>query len=168
MVNSDIKEINLSQKPKIGMAFEPGVEPGVVISPPDGQSGVIPGYRVRFEGVAYIVGVACKDDLSDDCSAHIYADDYLNRKVYVRYIQTSDSRFKTREGLTIGDSWGETIQSISADRIIYSGDDSCVRLKSGWHACIDLMSTERKFDPVARRRLPKKTAVIDFYYKSKN
>jgi hypothetical protein len=168
MINPSIKEIELSKKPKIEMSFVPGVEPGIVISPPDGQSSVIPGYRVRFKGIAFIVGVSCEADLSDDCSAYPYAEDYQNRMVYIRYIQASDSKFKTQEGSTAGDSWGETIQKVGGDKIIYSGNDSCLLLQSGWHACIDLMSNNRKFDIDARRLLPKKTAIIDFYYKSKN
>ena len=56
LINSDIKEIKFQKKPKIGMSFLPGAEPGVVVSPPDGHSSVIPGYRVRFKGIAFIVG----------------------------------------------------------------------------------------------------------------
>jgi hypothetical protein len=43
-----------------------------------------------------------------------------------------------------------------------------VRLKSGWNACIDLMSTHRKFDTKTRRLMPKKNALIDFYYKGQS
>ena len=168
MINTEIKEIKFQKSPKIGMSFAPGVEPGVVIDPPDGKSTVIPGYRVRFKGVGFIVGVSCEADLLDDCSAYPYSEDYQDRAVYIRYIQTSDSRFKTQEGSTVGDRWGQTIQKVNNDKIIYSGDDSCVLLQSGWHACIDLMSANRKFDLKARRLLPKKTAIIDFFYKGKN
>lgn len=168
MINTDIKEIKLRKDPKIGMSFAPGVEPGVVVDPPDGKNSVIPGYRVRFKGVAFIVGVSCEADLLDDCSAYTNSEDYQSMTVYIRYIQTSDSRFKTPEGSTIGDRWGQTIKRAGDDKIIYSGYDSCVLLQSGWYACIDLMSAKRKFDPKARRLLPKKTAIIDFYYKSKN
>ena len=79
MINSDIKEIKLQKNPKISISFSPGAEPGVVISPPDGQSPVIPGYRVRFKGVAFIVGVSCEADLLDDCSAYPYSEDYQGR-----------------------------------------------------------------------------------------
>ena len=167
MINSNVQEIKLPKNPIIGMSFVPGVEPGVVVSPPDENGSVLSGYRVQFKGVSFIVGVSCEADLSDDCSAYPYSEDYQNRVVYIRYIQTSDSRFKTKEGSSIGDSWGETIQKVGDDKIIYSGDDSCVLLQTGWRACIDLMSNSRKFDINARRLLPKKTATIDFYYKSK-
>jgi hypothetical protein len=73
-----------------------------------------------------------------------------------------------KSGASVQGRWGQTIKRVGDDKIIYSGDDSCVLLQSGWHACIDLMSAKRKFDPKARRLLPKKTAIIDFYYKSKN
>jgi hypothetical protein len=168
MINADILEITLEKNPAIGMSFTPGIEPGVVISLPEGKSAVIPGYRVRFKGVAFIVGISCDANLLDDCSTYQYSEDYRRRLVYMRYLQTSDRQFKTPEGLTIGDRWGKTIQSIGDDKIIYSGNDSCVLLQSGWHACIDLMSANREFDLKARRLLPKKTATIDFFYKSKN
>jgi len=167
MINADIMEIKLQKKPAIGMSFTPGIEPGVVISPPEGQSGVIPGYRVQFKGVAFMVGIACDANLLDDCSTYQYSEDYRSRVVYIRYLQTSDRQFKAPEGLTIGDRWGKTIQSLGDDKIIYSGNESCVLLQSGWHACIDLMSANREFDVKARRLLPKKTATIDFFYQSK-
>ena len=167
MINADIKEITLQTNPTIGLSFAPGIEPGVVISPPEGKSGVIPGYRVRFKGVGFMAGVSCDADLLDDCSRYQYSEDYENRLVYFRYLQTSDRHFKTPEGLTIGDRWGTAIQAIENKTITYSGNDSCVLLQSGWHACIDLMSVDRAFDPKARRLLPKKTATIDFFYKNK-
>jgi hypothetical protein len=167
MINTDIQEITLQINPTIGMTFTPGIEPGVVISLPEGQSAVIPGYRVRFKGVAFIVGISCDANLLNDCSTYQYSEDYRDRLVYMRYLQISDRQFKTPEGSTIGDRWDKTIQKVGDDKIIYSGNDSCVLLKSGWHACIDLMSAHREFDLKARRLLPKKTATIDFFYKSK-
>jgi len=166
MINTEIKEFKLQKRPVIRMSFTPGLEPGVVISPPVRNSEVIPGYRVRFKGVAFIVGVSCEADLQDDCSAYPYSEDYKNRMVYIRYIQTSDKKFKTPEGSKIGDRWDRTIQKVGSDKFVYSGNDSCVRLKSGWNACIDLMSANRKFDTKARRLMPKKNDLIDFYYKS--
>ena len=168
MINDDIPAIDMQKKPKIGMSISPGVEPGVVISPPDGKVVVVPGYRVRFNGVLFMVGVSCEPDLLDDCSVYPYREDYQNRAVYVRYIQTSDRQFRTREGSAVGDSWVQTIQRIGEGDVVYSGNDSCVHLPSGWHACIDLMSTDRKFDLEARRLLPKKSATIDFYYRIDN
>jgi hypothetical protein len=90
---------------------------------------------------------------------------YKNKMVYIRYIQTSDKKFKMPEGSKIGDRWDRTIQKVDSNKFVYSGNDSCVRLKSGWKACIDLMSSNRKFDTKARRLMPKKNASIDFYYK---
>ena len=103
MVNDSIEEIELQDLPQIGMSFNPGMEPGVVISMPEGRPAVIPGYRVRFKGVAFTVGVSCKDDLTDDCSAYPYAEDYEQMSVFIRYIQASDPRFRTSEGSTAGD-----------------------------------------------------------------
>ncbi|MGD8242456.1 MAG: hypothetical protein PVF59_06520 [Desulfobacterales bacterium] len=164
MINSEIDEIALPSAPVIGMAFAPGSEPGVVVSLPEGAGQVIPGYRVRFEGLAFIVGVSCEANLSDDCGAYVYQDDYQDRTVYVRYIQTVDPRFKTPEGSTVGERWAQAVARADGDDIVYTANDSCVRLPSGWHACIDLMSPERTFDTVKRRLFPKKTVPIDFYY----
>ena len=168
MINSEVKEIKFQKNLIIGMAFTPGLEPGVVISPPDNQSAVIPGYRVRYKGLAFIVGVSCEADLQDDCSAYPYREDYESRPVYVRYIQVSDKKFKTPEGSSLGDRWDQTIQKVDDDRLVYSGMDSCVRLPSGWRACIDLMSTNRKFNAKERRLMPKNSAKIDFFYKDKS
>ena len=168
MINTEIKEFNFHKKPEIGTSFTPGVEPGVVISPPIWKSDVIPGYRVRFKGIGFILGISCEADLQDDCSAYPYSEDYKNRPVYIRYIQTSDKKFRTPEGSRIGNRWDHTLQKIGGDKFIYSGNDSCVRLKSGWNACIDLMSTHRQFDTKARRLMPKKNALIDFYYKGQS
>ena len=165
MINSEVKEIQFQKEPIMGMAFTPGIEPGVVISPPEGQSSVIPGYRFRYKGMAVIVGVSCKADLKDDCSAYPYREDYESRPVYVRYIQTSDAKFKTPEGSSRGDRWDRTIQRVGDHPLVYSAMDSCVRLPSGWRACIDLMSANRSFDPKLRRLMPKNTATIDFFYK---
>ena len=115
MINSEVPEIKFQKKPIIGMAFTPGLEPGVVISPPDNQSAVIPGYRVRYKGLAFIVGVSCEADLQDDCSAYPYREDYESRPVYVRYIQISDRKFKTPEGSSLGDRWDQTIQKVDDD-----------------------------------------------------
>lgn len=93
---------------------------------------------------------------------------YKNKMVYIRYIQTSDKKFKTPEGSKIGDRWDRTIQKVGSNKFVYSGNDSCVRLKSGWKACIGLMSANRKFDTKARRLMPKKNASIDFYYKDQD
>ncbi len=168
MINADIKEIKIQKEPAVGMSFTPGVEPGAVISLPDGSSPVIPGYRVRFKDVAYLVGVSCEANLSDDCSAYPYAGDYQDRVVHIRYIQTSDRKFSTPEGSAVGDRWDQTIKKVGGDQIIFTANDSCVRLPSGWHACIDPMSVKRKFDPQLRRLMPKKSAKINFYYKSQN
>ena len=164
MINTEIAEIELSSLPVIGMAFAPGNEPGVVVSLPEGGMQVIPGYRVRFESLAFIVGVSCEANLSDDCGAYVYQDDYQDRSVYVRYIQTTDPRFKTPEGSSVGERWAKAVAHAGSGDIVYTANDSCVRLPSGWHACIDLMSPERTFDTVKRRLFPKKTAPIDFYY----
>ena len=164
MINSEIPEIALESAPAIGMAFMPGNEPGVVVSLPEGGMQVIPGYRVRSDGLAFIVGVSCAADLTDDCGAYVYQDDYQDRAVYVRYIQTADPGFKTPEGSAVGERWDQAVARTGGGDIVYTANDSCVRLPSDWHACIDLMSTERSFDTVKRRLFPKKTAPIDFYY----
>ena len=166
MINEEIKEIGLNRDPTIGMSFTPGVEPGVVISPPEGGSGVLPGYRVRHKGVGYLVGVSCSDDLADDCSAYPYSEDYQDRMVFIRYIQTADRMFESPEGSATGDRWDQTLKRVGSQQIHFSGNDSCIRLPSGWHACIDLMSTDRKFDPNVRRLMPRGRAKIEFYYKS--
>lgn len=134
--------------------------------PPDGKSGVIPGYRVRHKAMAYIVGVSCEADLSDDCSAYPYRDDYQDRAVTIRYIQAADPGFRTPEGAKIGDRWDRTVNKVGGQQITYAGNDSCVRLPSGWHACVDPMSAQRAFDLNLRRSMPKKKAKIDFFYKS--
>ena len=164
MINSDIPAIALPSAPAIGMVLAPGTEPGVVVSLPEGGMQVIPGYRARFQGLAFIVGVSCEADLTDDCGAYVYQDDYQDRAVYVRYIQTADPGFKTPEGSTVGERWDQAVTRAGGGDIVYTANDSCVRLPSGWHACIDLMSAERSFDTVKRRLFPKKTAPIDFYY----
>ena len=165
MINSEVPEIKFQKEAIIGMAFTPGIEPGAVISQPDNQSVVIPGYRVRYKGMAFIVGVSCEADLQDDCSAYPYREDYEGRAVYVRYIQISDKKFKTPEGSGRGDRWDQTIQKVDADRPVYSAMDSCVSLPSGWRACIDLMSVNRKFNAKERRLMPNNNAKIDFFYK---
>ena len=162
MINEDIMEIPLQQNPTVGRSFEPGIEPGVVISLPEGASAVIPGYKVEFKGIGFIVGIFCDANLSDDCSAYQYSEDYKNRTVYIRYLQTSDRQFRTPEGVAVGDRWDKTIQNIEDGKLVYSGNDSCVQLKSGWNACIHLMSANRTFDLKARRLLPKSTAIINF------
>lgn len=168
MVNESIEEIELQDLPKIGMSFTPGMEPGVVISMPEGQPAVIPGYRVRFKGIAFTVGVSCEDNLMDDCSAYPYAEDYEQRAIFIRYIQASDPKFRTPEGSTVGDRWDQTIKKVAKNKITYTAGDSCVLLPSGWYACIDSMSAKRVFDPQARRLMPKKSSKINFYYKSQN
>lgn len=165
MVHKSIKEIVLQDEPVVGMSFMPGTEPGVVISLPEGKPPVIPGYRVRFKGVPYIVGISCRDNLQDDCSDYVYAEDYKNRSVYIRYIQTSASGFKTPEGAAIGDRWDKTVERVGADEVKYTANDSCVLLPSEWNACIDLMSARRKFDPNVRRLMPAKSSKIDFFFK---
>ena len=165
MINSEVQEIKFQKEPIIGMAFTPGIEPGVVISLPDNQSAVVPGYRVQYKGMAFIFGVSCEVDLQDDCSAFPYREDYEDRPVYIRYIQISDKKFKTPEGSSRGDRWDQTIQKVDADRPVYSAMDSCVSLPSGWRACIDLMSTNRKFNTKERRLMPNNDAKIDFFYK---
>jgi hypothetical protein len=165
MVNSDVNEIEFNNKPTIGMSFKPGVEPGIVVALSERQTLVIPGYRVQSNGVAFDVGISCKADLTDECHEFIYSDDYQSRSVYVRYVQTSDSAFRPEEGARIGESWQQIIDRLAGNEIIYSANDSCVRMPSGWHACIDLMSVDREFDPKARRLLPKNTARVAFYYK---
>ena len=136
-----------------------------MVSLPEGGNIVIPGYRVKFKDTAYIIGISCEESLSDDCSAYPYSDDYKKRSVYIRYIQTSDRGFKTPEGVGIGDRWDQTVQKVENEDITYTANDSCVKLPSGWHACIDLMSANRKFDMKTRRLMPKKSAKIDFFYK---
>jgi hypothetical protein len=168
MVNEDIMEIQFEKSPTIGMSFEPGNEPGAVISLPEGAGAVISGYRVQCKGIKFIIGISCDSNLSDDCSTYLYSDDYKNRTVYIRYLQTSDRQFKTPEGVAVGDRWGKTVQNIGDEKLVYSGNDSCVQLKSGWNACIDLMSAKRTFDVKARRLFPKSTEPIDFFYKSSN
>ena len=165
MINSSIKETVLQDEPVIGMSFIPGNEPGVVISLPEGKPPVIPGYRVRFDGVSYIVGVSCRDNLQDDCSDYVYAEDYKNRSVYIRYIQTSDPQFTTPEGAGVGDRWDKTVEKVGANQVKYTANDSCVVLPSEWNACVDLMSARRKFDPNVRRLMPDKSSKIDFFYK---
>jgi len=165
MVNSEIPEIRFQKQPTIGMSFKPGGEPGVVVSLPEGGNIIIPGYRVRVEDMAFIVGIACEENLSDDCSAYPYSDDYDDRAVYIRYIQISDRRFTTPEESRIGDRWDQTVQKVDKNKILLTANDSCLRLPSGWHACIDLMSVNRRFDVEKRRLLPKKSAIIDFFYK---
>ena len=165
MINTSIKEIVLQDEPVIGMSFMPGNEPGVVISLPEGKPPVIPGYRVRFKGFSYIVGVSCQDNLQDDCSDYVYAEDYQNRSVYIRYIQTSDPQFTTPERAGVGDRWDKTIQRAGADEVKYAANDSCVVLPSEWNACVDLMSARRKFDPNVRRLMPVKSSKIDFFFK---
>ena len=168
MINKEINEIQFEKGPTIGMSFEPGIEPGVVISLPEGANVPIPGYRVRFKGIDFIVGISCEASLLDDCSTYQYSEDYEKRTVYIRYIQTAARQFKTPGGVSIGDQWSKTVQKIGDNTLVYSGNDSCVKLKSGWYACIDLMSANRKFDVKARRLLPKPTATIDFFYKGSN
>ncbi len=164
MINADIQEISFQQPPAIAMAFRPEMEPGVVVSIPGSANTIIPGYRVRHDGVAYIVGIACEADMADDCSAYPYAEDYKGRDVYIRYQQTSDRSFRTPEGAAVGDRWGRTLRRLDGGEMFLSGNDSCVKLPSGWHACIDLMSTQRRFDSKMRRLLPKKNAKLDFFY----
>lgn len=166
MINAEIEALSFARPPAIGMSFQPAVEPGVVVSLPDGGITVIPGYRVSHSGIAYIVGISCEADMTDDCSAYPYSSDYRDRQVFIRYIQISDRKFRTPEGSGVGDRWGQTIQRAGSDPPTLSGNDSCVRLPSGWHACIDLMSTDRRFDTKLRRLLPKKSAIIDFFYQS--
>ena len=67
-----------------------------------------------------------------------------------------------QEGIAVGDRWDKTLQKMKDETLVYSGNDSCVKLKSDWHACIDLMSANRRFDVKARRLLPKNTEPIDF------
>ena len=165
MINTSIKVTVLQEAPVIGMSFVPGTEPGVVISLPDGKPPVIPGYRVRFQGVSYIVGVSCRDNLQDDCSDYVYAEDYKNRPVYIRYIQTSAPGFKTPEAARVGDRWDKTVERVGGNEVKYTVNDSCVLLPSEWNACIDLMSARRKFDPDVRRLMPEKSSKIDFFYK---
>ncbi len=164
MINSDIPEIALPSVPAIGMVLAPGTEPGVVVSLPEGGMQVIPGYRARFQGLAFIVGVSCEADLTDDGGAYVYQEDYQGRAVYVRYIQTADPRFSTPEGSAVGERWEKAVARAGDAAMVFTANDSCVRLPSGWHACIDLMSTERTFDTDKRRLFPKKTTPIDFYY----
>jgi hypothetical protein len=97
-------------------------------------------------------------------AAYVYQDDYQDRTVHVRYIQTVAPRFKTPEGSSVGERWEQAVARADGDDIVYTASDSCVRLPSGWHACIDLMSPERTFDTIKRRLFPKKTVPIDFYY----
>ena len=164
MINAEIKELSFAQPPAIGMSFQPEIEPGVVVSMPDGGITVIPGYRVRHNGLAYIVGISCKADMTDDCSDYPYRSDYQDREVFIRYVQISDGKFRTPEGSGGGDRWGQTIQRAGGDNPTLSGNDSCVQLPSGWNACIDPMSADRKFDQKLRRLLPNKSAIIDFFY----
>ncbi len=164
LVNSAVKELEFDSAPAPGMSFKPGVEPGIVLGLPENQTQIIPGYKIRSNGVVFDVGISCKADLSDDCSEYIYSNDYQSRSVYVRYIQTTDRSFRTDEGAAIGETWQQIIQRLGSNEIIYSANDSCVLLPSGWHACIDLMSVDRVFDVNSRRLLPKNTARVDFSY----
>jgi len=166
MINTDMPEIGFQEAPMIGMAFKPRGEPGVVISLPESTNIVIPGYRIKHDAKAFLIGISCEENLSDDCSAFPYSNDYDDRRVYIRYIQTSDQTFKTPEGSGIGDRWDQKVQKVNRKSIQYTANDSCVQLPSGWHACIDPMSVDRNFNMKTRRLMPKKSAKIDFFYKS--
>lgn len=73
-----------------------------------------PAYRVAFRGVEYTAGV-----------------DPMRR---IRFIETTDARFQTREGLRVGATLGEVLAAGGREPVYETGWGRWSLLQSGWCA----------------------------------
>jgi hypothetical protein len=103
----------LSAEPTIGALLPVAAAPasGFVAG---GAEQSWPAYRVVFHDVEYTAGV-----------------DPLRR---IRFIETTDSRFRTREGLRIGATLGEVLAAGGREPVYEAGWGRWSLLQSGWCA----------------------------------
>ena len=103
----------LSAEPTLGALLPLSGAPssGVIVG---GAQQSWPAYRVVFHDVEYVAGV-----------------DPLRR---IRYIETNDAGFRTREGLRVGATLGDVLAAGGAEPVYESGWGRWSLLQSGWCA----------------------------------
>ena len=105
----------LSAEPTLGALLPPSVSSASVVVGGAQQSW--PAYRVAFHGVEYVAGV-----------------DLARR---IRYIETNDANFRTREGLRVGATLPDVLAAGGREPVHEAGWGRWSLLQSGWCAFFD-------------------------------
>jgi hypothetical protein len=105
------RRYELSAEPTLGAVLPATESSGIIVG---GAQQSWPAYRVVFHGVEYVAGV-----------------DAMRR---IRYIETSDPHFRTREGLRVGATLGDVVAAGGREPLYEAGWGRYSILQSGWCA----------------------------------
>jgi len=101
---------HLAAEPTLGAVLPATASSGFIV----GGAQSWPAYRVDFRGVEYVAGV-----------------DAAHR---IRYIETNDPKFRTREGLRVGATLGDVLAAGGREPVYEAGWGRWSLLQSGWCA----------------------------------
>jgi len=128
--------LKLNRLPALGETIVPGRSPEIRLIPYLLKSFEHAAYKARYKNVEYFIAVNCEGPSSfDDCST-IPNNQFKGRAVYVRFLQSSDQKFKGVAGMKIGDSFAK-VSHLFADDAAIHGNGECLETKEEWLACFD-------------------------------
>lgn len=126
----------LNRLPQLEEAIIPGRAPNILLTPYLLKSFAHPAYAANYNYVKYFIAVNCEDPKGfDDCST-TPDNRFSGKKVYVKFIQSSDVNFNLVKGMRVGQSFSEVQHLFSANVEIH-GDGECLRASAEWLACFD-------------------------------
>jgi hypothetical protein len=134
LLNPGAEPLKLDRDPTPGTPLNLAVEPDLVVSPYRVSDESWPGYLVSYRFLQYEVAISCGTDIDQPCNPLLVGDPASATKT-IRYVQTSDNRFTTAEGLRIGDGLLDVLAKLNNQSSTYSGNGECIVLPSGWNAC---------------------------------
>src|SRR5690606_36933173 len=125
-VTESAPDLILNRLPELNEVIMPGRAPNIRLTPYLLTSFAHPAYRARLKGVEYYIAVNCDQAGSfDDCST-IAHNQFANKAVYVRFLQTSDPAFGGVTGMRVGNNFASVRHLFAKDARLH-GDGECIQ-----------------------------------------
>lgn len=126
----------LNRLPELEEAITPNHAPNLMLIPYLLKSFAHPAYQAKLNNVNYFLAVSCEDPRGfDDCST-IPHNRFTGKKVYVKFIQSSDPKFNLVNGMRVGQKYSDVEHLFAPDAEIH-GDGECLKTSGEWLACFD-------------------------------
>ena len=134
--DKSLAPLALNRLPDLNEVIVPGRAPNIRMIPYLRKSFAHPAYETRYQGKAFFIAVNCEGPGAfDDCSTTPH-NQFANKSVYVRFVQTSDPAFQPVIGMRVGRSYGEVKHLFEARPRLHGGGE-CLETSTEWLACFD-------------------------------
>lgn|GEM_PF-3168571 len=163
-LDTQIPPLALNRLPELNELMIPRRAPNVRLIPYLRKSFAHPAYTARLNNIDYLIAVNCNDPSGfDDCSTTPH-NQFKNKHVFARFIQTNDLNFQFIEGLKIGVSFSQ-VKHLFNDNAKILGDGECLQTQSEWAACFD--STDTNINRSTLKMMPTDGAKLRRFLKIK-